>query len=462
MNDLSSPTEKSPQPGPLDRRKLLIILIVGGAVLLFIAIAILVVLGLRGARQPTPPTPTATPTVSIEPTSTAFVSPLPEPSCETIISSGDVEMSVALPVSVTAKNATYPVNPIVPQEDAWTFPPDRSGEAVWVCGTIVNYVVGLEPTAENEALLDNLAPGDEMKLQLTSGAVLRFRFAERRDASPGAEFALAQQEPRLTLVLPRSDAWQIATGDYVAEAESVETPPPEASAQPGETLQVDGARVTMTKGYVRQSDDLPPETAYYMTDVSVENVGEAPLATDSLSMRLRDSLGNTYLLSPQASEAGDLAPLSGDIQPGASAQGSVGFLVPYPLPAGPLTWVFSLRAGAEDVRVRIPQEGGADEGSGDSPPEVAITDAFLADDGDTLIIEGELRNVGGGPLVVEPADLNLTSAAGMGELILADPSLPWEVRLGETLLFDLEYRRPDASTVLLQLLGYSFEVGGLQ
>jgi len=462
MNDLTPPTEKRPQPGPPDRRQLLIVVIVVGAILLFAAVVILVLLGLRGIRQPSPSTETPTPTERIRPTATAFASPLPQPSCETIISSGDVEMSVALPVSLTAGNATYIVRPIVPQDDAWSFPPNRSGEAVWVCGTVVNYVIGLEPTAENEALVRNLAPGDQIRLQMTSGAVLLFRFAERRDASPGAESALAQQKPRLTLVLPESDAWQIVIADYAAEAESVETPLPEASAQPGQTLQVDQARVTMTRGYVEQSEDLAQGTAYYLTEFSVENAGEAPLSTDAISVRLRDSVGNTYLVSPRASEAGASGPLSGEIEPGASVQGSAGFLVPYPLPAGDLTWIFSLRPGAEEVRVRIPQEEGADGDSAAPQPEVTISDAYLGEDGNTLIIEGELRNVGASPLVVERADITLSSSAGLSDLVTVNPSLPWTVEPGQFLTFDLEYERPDASTVLLQLLGYSFEIGGLQ
>jgi hypothetical protein len=449
---------------------LLILFVVSGAVLLFIAVAILVYLGLRGAGQPSAGTPTPTermePTAP-EPTTTVFASPVPEPSCEAIISSGDVEMSVALPVSLTVRGTVRPVKPIVPQGDtAWaeamTFSPERSGKALWVCGTVVNYVVGLEPTAENEELVRGLAPGDEVRLQLTSGAVLLFRFAERQDVAPGAESALAQREPRLTLVLPQDDAWQIAIADYAAEAEPVEAPPSEATAQPGQAVQVGQARVTMTRGYVEQSDDLPPGTAYYLTEFSIENVGEAPLAADKISIRLRDSLGNTYLVSPRASEAGEAGPLNEEIQPGASDQGSVGFLVPYPLSPGELTWIFSLRPGSEDVLVGIPHEEGAGEGPIAAQPEVSITDAFLIDDGNTLIIEGELQNVGTPPLVVERDEVILSSSsAGFSELVTANPSLPWTIQPGQLQLFDLEYQKPDASTVLLELLGYSFEIDGL-
>lgn len=460
MNKPTSTTEKNPQPGPLDRRQLLLLSIVSGAILLFIALAILVYLGLRGTRQPSPETPT--PTERVEPTATSVASPIPVMDCETIISSGDVEVSVALPVSLTAKGTVYPVEPIVPQSDAWVYPAGRSGKAVWVCGTVVNYVIGLEPTAQNEALVGSLAPGDDITLRMTSGAVLHFRFVERRSVPPGEESALAQQKPRLTLVLPDRDGWQIATADYAAEAESMATPPPEAAAQPGEAVQIGQARVTMRRGYLEQSDELSQGTAYYVTEFSVENVGEEPLATDRVSVKLRDSLGNTYLVSPQGSEVGESGPLSGAIQPGETVQGSAGFVVPDPLPPGELTWIFTPGPDAGRVSVAIPYEGELDGDTAAPQPEVTISDAFLGNDGNTLVIEGEIRNLGTQPLIVERADVMLSSSAGTSNLVMEAPSLPWTIQPGELQVIELQYERPDASTALLELLGYSFEIGGLQ
>jgi hypothetical protein len=388
---------------------------------------------------------------------------MPAPSCETLISSGDVEVSIALPVSLTVKDTAFLVEPIVPENEAWSYPPDRSGTAVWVCGTVVNYIVGLEPTPENEALVNDLTPGDEIRLELTSGSVLPFRFAGRGEVTAGAGATLAQQQPRLTLVLPRGDTWETATADYVAEAESMELPPPEASAQPGQPVQVDDARVTVTRGHVQRTDDLPPGTTYYLVEFSVENEGEAPLAVDRFSMKLRDSMGNTYLLSPPASEAGEFGPLGGEIAPGASAQGSAGYLVPDPLPTGPLIWTFSPRAGSgAQASVSIPYEGEAGGEPSPARANVVVDDAFFSTDGNTLIIEGEVQNTGTAPLTVEEADVSLSSSAGLGELIMAAPPLPWTFEPGETRVIELQYQRPDASTVLLEFLGYSFEIDGLQ
>jgi hypothetical protein len=440
---------------------LLILSIIGGAVLLLAATVIIVVLGLKGIKGPSDLTPTAT--EGIELTPTVPLSPLPTAVCETIISSGDIEVSIAPPISLTVKDTTFPAEPIVPEDEAWNYPADRPGTAVWVCGTVINYVIGLEPTPENETMVTGLTPGDEIRLQLSNGAVLLFRFAGRGEVPAGDEEALAQNQPRLTLILSEGDTWQTATADYVAEAESMEPPPPEASAQPSQPVQVGDARVTVNRGYVRRTDDVPPGTMYYLVEFSVDNEGASPLAIDRFSMKLEDSMGNTYLLSPPASEAGDFGPLRGEVAPGNSAQGSAGYLVPDPLPSGPLIWTFSPRAGSEaQASVSIPYEGGAGDEPSVTQADVAVNDAFFSSDGNTLILEGEIRNTGTAPLTIEEEDISLSSSAGLSELIVAAPLLPWTIEPDETQVIELQYQRPDASTVLLELVGYSFEINGLQ
>jgi hypothetical protein len=94
--------------------------------------------------------------------------------------------------------------------------------------------------------------------------------------------------------------------------------------------------------------------------------------------------------------------------------------------------------------------------------EVTITDAFLSNDGDALIIEGEVRNTGGELLTVELSHISLTSSAGMSDLRVAAPPLPWTVQPGQTQVIELQYTKPAASAALLGLLGYSFEIQGLQ
>lgn len=459
MNSPVPNPERSPRMPSPSRRQLLILIIISGAVLLFIAVAILVYLGLRGADVPA--TPALTPTeVAGEPAAT--VSPLPVSSCDTIISSGDAQVSVALPVSLTVAGSTYPVEPIVPTESAWLYPSGRSGTAVWVCGTVVNYVIGLEPIPSNEELVGSLAPGDELTLQLTSGAVLQFQFSERLDTAPGSDDAVTQQRPRLTLVLPGTETWQVAFADYPPEAEPVAPPPSGESAQVGQAVEVRQVSVTVNQGYLERNADLIPSTAYYLVEYRVENLGSEPLAAGRFAMELHDARGNVYLVSPDASAIGEGGLLTGEIAPGESQLGTAGYLVPDPLPAGDLTWVFSPQSSTATARVTIPYEGGVPEDEGPVLPEVTLVDAFLGDDGDTLILEGEVWNKSTEPLVVESGDVSLSSSAGVSQLDNSAPPLPWTIDAGARQVIELQYPRPDASTVLLELLGYSFEVGGLE
>jgi len=461
MTELPSRPPRETQPRSPQGRRVLILSIVGGAVLVVAAIVIIVILGLRGSDAPSEATPA--PTAIPQPTQTVAASPLPVPSCDTIISSGDVQVSIALPISLTFGDWSYPVEPIVPAEVAWAYPADRSGTAVWVCGTVVNYVIGLEPTPENETLVTGLVPGDEIRLRLSSGAVLPFRFTGRREAPSGEEDALAQQQPRLTLILAEGGTWQIAAADYVAEAEPMQPPLMGESGQVGQPTQAGDARVTVTRGYVQRVDALPAGTAYYVVEYTVENVGETPLTGDRFSMKLDDAMSDTYLLSPPGSEAGEFGPLSGEIAPGASAQGSAGYLVPDPLPNGALSWTFSPRAGSgAQAVVSIPHEGPAVSEPSVRQANVAVLDAFLNSDASALILEAEVQNTGSDALIIEEADISLSSSAGLGELLLTAPPLPWTILPSERQVVELQYARPDASTVLLELLGYSFEIGGLQ
>jgi hypothetical protein len=440
----------------------LIVPIVGGVFLLVVSIGLIVFLGLRPVlfteETPSPGMPLEV--VKLTPTSST--SPLPLPSCETIISSGDVEMAVPLPISLTVGGKSFPVVAVVSEQEGWTYPSGYPGSAVWVCGTVVNYVVGLGPTPENESLLADLRSGDEIRMRLSNGATLLFRFVEQREAMADETGIFEQMQPRLTLILEKGeDAWQIALADYVAETEPVQ-PPSGTLAQVGQPVRVHDVQVTVIEGSVKRGGtDLLPGTMYYLVEFSVTNVGTTPLKVGSFAMQLQDGVGNWYVLSPEASAAGEHGPLGGEIAPGATAQGSAGYLVPETLAGPELIWIFSPQPGSElRASVSIPYEGEAGPASG-ARAEVSITDIFLNSAGDLLIIEGEVRNAGDGPLTVELEDVNLTSSAGMSALRSAAPPLPWTIQPGQTQIVEFQYERPGASTALLSLLGYSFEIRGL-
>jgi hypothetical protein len=447
----------------LSRRGCLVIApVAGGVLLLLVALALIVFLGLRSVlfREESNPGMPLVVTKLPPPTATSPLLPL---SCETIISSGDVQMAVPLPISLTVGSEPFPVVAIVSEEEGWTYPSGYPGAAAWICGTVVNYVVGLEPIPENEGLLSGLRPGDEIKMHLSNGVDLVFRFVEQREVAANEASVFEQMRPRLTLILEREDGtWQIAVADYVAETEPVE-PPSGTLAQLGQPVRAGDAQVTAIRGYAESSGpDLLPGTMYYLLEFSVENVGAVALDATAFNMQLQDGVGNQYLFSPAASAAGEHGPLSGEIAPGAIVQGTAGYLVPEALAGPTLIWTFSSGPGSElRASVSIPYEAGA-EPTSVAQAEVTITDAFLSGDGDVLIVEGEVQNIGGEPLTVELSDVSLTSSAGMSDLRMAAPPLPWTVQPGQTQVIELQYTKPDAPAALLTLLGYSFEIQGLR
>jgi hypothetical protein len=446
-----------------------IVPLVGGVLLLLLAVTLIIFLGVRQAFfQPETPgiplevvklTPPVIPTVTVSP-----LPPLSQ-SCETIISSDDVAVAVSLPVSLTVDGTSFPVVPIVSREEGWTYPSGYSEMAAWVCGTVVNYVVGLEQTPENATLLTNLEPGDEIKMYLSNGVVLFFRFAERRETEANAASVFEQMRPRLTLILEKQDGgWQVAVADYASEIEPVQ-PSIGTISQPGQPVHVDDAQVTVIEGHAEHDgSDLVAGTMYYLVEFSVENVGTTPLDAAAFSAQLQDDVGNVYLLSPEASAAGEYGPLDGEIGVGVTAQGTAGYLVPETLSGPTLIWTFTPRPGSElRASVSIPYQPGTEPSVG-SHAEVSLDEdgTFLSTNSDNLVIGGEIRNTGDAALTVELSDISLNSSAGMSALVSAAPQLPWTVQPGETQIFELQYDKPDAPTALLMLLGYSFEIRGLR
>jgi len=430
--------------------------------LLLVAAVIMVYLGFKGVLFRSDDSP-GMPLEVVKITPTPFSSPVAPPNCATIINSNDVQVTVPLPTSLTVNGEPFPVAPILPDRTGWTYPANSSGAATWLCGTVVNYVLGLEPTVDNETLLADLRPGDEIKLHLSNGTELFFRFVERRETAANEGSVFEQFRPRLTLILEMgNDSWQVATADYVAETETVQPSPPGSEAQPGQPVRVGDAQVTVSRGHAESGADQPPGTMYYLVEFSVENVGTTPLNADGFTMQLQDGVGNQYLVSPAASGIGEYGLLGGEIAPGVTADGTAGYLVPETLAGPTLIWVFVPQPGSElRASVSIPYEGAVGPVSG-GQAEVNVTDAFLNSAGDVLIIEGEIRNAGSEPFTVRLAEISLTSSSGTSTLRVAAPPLPWTIQPGQTQVIELQYEKPAASTALLAMLGYSFEIRGLQ
>lgn len=446
------------------RRWVLLFPVVIGVCLLLVAVVLLGVLVVRRLnRAEARATPTAVP----EPAETAVVSPLPTPlstpqACTVAVGSAETQQTVPQPVLFQVGEREFPVVVVYAQDGTWTFPEGYSGAAAWVCGTVVNYLIQLEATSENQQLLEGLQPGSTFSLRLSNGGSLQFRFAERRVVNSYATDVLAQVRPRLTLIVPlESGMWQVVIGDYVAEAGSL--PPASTLARPNQPVRVGNVQVTVTSGtIVRDVAALQPGTVAYVVEFTVENVGSQSVSADEFVMTLQDGSGQVYPLSAAASAAGASGPLNGTIAPGVRVSGSVGYVVPETIAGPTLIWSFALQsATGVQASFAIPFEGQKAPSTA-GRIEVVLTEAFLSSDRGTLVVEGEIRNLGEEPASVDLNQITLTSSAGMGVLRMAAPPLPWTIPAGQTQVIELQYAKPDAPAVLLTIAGYSFEIQGLE
>jgi hypothetical protein len=96
--------------------------------------------------------------------------------------SDSTTISVTLDSPITLALPTQQFNvqtQVIGADGTWAPAVDASGTAVWIYGSIVNYVLGLPSSDENRALLEGLAPGDEMTLATRGGIRYKFSFNSR-------------------------------------------------------------------------------------------------------------------------------------------------------------------------------------------------------------------------------------------------------------------------------------------
>jgi len=438
--------------------------IVAGVLLLLVAAMLVLVLVWQRFSPAKEPVPTTSPgAVEITPTKTT-ASPVPPSAteCQTIVRSDNTQVAVPLPASLVLGEQSMTIVPVIPQDRSLPYPAGQSGTAVWLCGTVVNYVVALEPTTENNALLGGLRPGDEITLQLAGGADLVFRFAELREFPAGDPGVLGQSYPHLTLIL-QSDSgdWTVATADYAAETE-----PLSQAGGPyvplGQPAPVGDIQVIVERGHTERDDAaVEPGTMVYLVEFSIENTGSVPVSLNDFVLQLQDGEGNWYSASAEASAAGEHGWLMTDIAPSSTARGTAGYVVPRSIAGPAVIWKFAALNSGADANFSIPYlaEGNQTE---TVAVGVVVTDAFLNRSGDMVVVEAELTNPGKQVSTVEVGKISLTSSTGASELRLAAPPLPWTIEPGMTRVVELQFARPDASTALLTLMGYTFEIQGLR
>lgn len=401
------------------------------------------------------------PEASSVPTVTPFAQAEAVLAEDVIISSEAVTVSLAAPVALDMGGRSYQVQPqIVTVDGVWA--PAISGEqtAVWIHGTVINYVLGLSDTAANRSVLESLAPGDEIVLRGRSGTVYTFAFNSRRTVPATSRDIFAQNSPGITLVLigARGQERLVAQGRYVvAETTSSEDP---NVVELGETAQINGLQLTVTgASHLFERPEVPAGFAFYLVDFELQNVGNSVVETGNLRLILADHMGNQYALNPTASQTGNYLPVGGPLIPGQTTQATAGYQIPAGLNSPALRWIVTRQDTGGQAQVNIPFRGTAELGQ---QAVVNLQHAEVSLDGTSLFLLGQVTNLADQPLVVQEANVTLTSDGSFYLILSTNPGFPWIVSPGQTTEFSLTFQRPSGSTAVFTLLNQPFELTGLR
>jgi hypothetical protein len=462
--------------GGQDRLLPTLAVLVGGGCLLIILASVVIfafvqVFLRRDSGEPTPPPPTATAFVTATETPAAVTeSPIVVP----LVSSDEVQVPVALPQNLIVGDKVFAIQAINTEPNSWPPAPVTGDIANWVYGTVINYVLGLAPTPQNQELLAASQIGDVLSLEMSTGLVLHFNVDEVVSGVPEDGSFFRQTSPRLTLAVLTDDPTQqlIVTAAFFNDEPGQAALSGEATnGTIGTPVSQGPVRVTLLETYQASAAEagLPPGTGYLLVDFAVENVGTQVLETEIFQTFVMDTLGERYPLSMPAGQLANYGLPSEPLAPGETVIGSAGYLMP-DQSEGQLRWAFNPLPGSEHwVVVSVPYQSAPPTPTPEPPEQVGFAqvtlnadDVFVDRDNNQLVIQLQVTNVSQGVVVISEEDISLSSFPnGEARLVTAGPLLPWTIEPGDQRLFELHFEMPSDDPVLLSVMGYTFEIGNL-
>ncbi|WP_420642140.1 hypothetical protein [Candidatus Leptofilum sp.] len=377
--------------------------------------------------------------------------------------SATISVTVDVPITLSLPGQRFDVQTqIIGADGTWTptLDADEAGTAVWVYGTIVNYVVGLPDTEANRAMLEGLAPGDEMMLATRGGTRFTFSFNERTSVPVTNRDIFAQNTPGISLVLLGSEGTErlVVNGRYViAETDSLNG----NVVSLGETAQLENVQLTVNSTtYIADRPEIPPGFALFVVDYQIQNVGLTALDSSRLQLSLADNLGNQYVVSPIATQLGNFPTLSGFLNANQITQASAGYQIPLGLESDTLSWIVTNNSSGAQVYVTLPFTGGSAAAAGSA---ISLARVDVSTDLTSLILGGQVTNLGTQPIVISESDVALQTDDGSIYLLLStNPPFPWTVPPGQTLQYFLTYQRPPTDTAVFRVLNQGFQLTNLR
>lgn len=385
-----------------------------------------------------------------------------------VSNAGTVSLTVNAPTALHVGTQTFSVRGEPVQADGtWTAVAGEGNSAIWVYGTLINYILGLPANQENRELLESLSPGDEIVLQLGGDIELPFAVTNREVIAANRSDVFAQNTPGLTVILLRE------AGDerLVVQAAYIDDTTPanggggsgggSGMVELGEPAQLGNLRITTENATaIYDQPQAPSGFIFYVIDFQLENVGVEAVDLAQLRFTLNDDLGNQYAFSTQAAQFGAYTPPTGAILPGEVQQASVGYQIPAGLSSPALTWSVRREGGTNEIRVLIPFA--ESEAGGAAGAEVSLQTASVSADGTGLLLSGQIGNSGTQPLVVNEGNVFLRSDGTVHLMLSTNPAFPWVVPPGQTLAFSVSFQRPAEAQAEFTLLGQPFALTGLR
>lgn len=377
--------------------------------------------------------------------------------------SSTVTVTLDIPVSLDVGGKTFPVQPqTVTPDGVWTPGLEDNETAGWVYGTIVNYVLGLRASNQNQELLESLAPGDTIALETEGGTTYRFDFESRQVVPITDPSVFTQNTPGVTLLLLEAGGEErlVVRGRYLVE--ETESAGADAVIELGETAQLANLQLTITGvTYVPDRPETPPGFAFFLVEFQAQNVGSEPVNLNDLRLTLSDELGNQYSLSPVAAQLGQNPPLPGGaLNPGESVSATVGYQIPAGLVSNTLRWTVNRTDTGEQVQVNIPFS----DVNAAQNAAVTLQSVTVSEDATTLTLTGQITNNGTQPLVVTQEDVILRTSDGASYLVLsANPPFPWTAPAGQSLSYSVIVQRPsNADSAIFTVLNQPFQLNNLR
>ncbi|MCL4868495.1 MAG: hypothetical protein KJ063_05985 [Anaerolineae bacterium] len=382
-----------------------------------------------------------------------------------IITSDGLTLTLDAPITLEIAGQTFTVqSQIIPATGEWIPPALAANAAVWIQGTVVNYVFGLPDSVENRALFDQLATGDDLVLTTRANSNLQFAFNSREVVAANNRDIFAQHQPGITLVLmgTQGDRRLVVRGRHtVSEANTSGTGSLPSSFALGETAPLGNLQVTVTGAtHLLNRPEAPAGFAFYLIEYQVQNLATINFDSTLLRSTLTDSLGNQYAVHTTASAFGSNPALFGVISPNQLVPATVGYQIPLELSGPFLRWRLTRSDNNAYVEIEIPF---ADQSVTAQSAQIALLTADVSLDGTNVLLSGQITNLGQQALIINEKDLVLQGDEGSFYLLLStNPGFPWVISPGASIAYQVMFQRPAGSQAIFILLNQPFQLNGLR